>query len=44
MGRVMKVNAPEWVYMVIGCFSAIINGGVQPAFAVVFAEIIGVSI
>ena len=42
MGRVFAVNSPEWLFMAFGCFSAIINGGIQPAVAIVFAEIIGV--
>ena len=42
MGRVFAVNSPEWLFMAFGCFCAIINGGIQPAVAIVFAEIIGV--
>ena len=42
--RLMKMNAPEWKFIVLGCLSAIINGGVQPSFAVIFSKIIGVSI
>ena len=40
--RIMKMNAPEWMFIVGGCLAAIVNGGVQPAFAVIFAEILGV--
>ncbi|XP_036922022.1 ATP-dependent translocase ABCB1 isoform X2 [Sturnira hondurensis] len=40
--RVMKLNAPEWPYFVVGLFCAVINGGLQPAFSVVFARIVGV--
>lgn len=42
--RIMKMNAPEWLYIVIGCLGALVNGASQPAFAILFAEIIGVSI
>nr|XP_006823098.1 PREDICTED: multidrug resistance protein 1A-like [Saccoglossus kowalevskii] len=42
MGRIMKMNAPEWPYIMIGSLAAIINGAVQPAFAVVFSKIIGI--
>ena len=42
--RILKMNSSEWLYIVIGCFAAIINGGVQPAYAIVFSEILGVSI
>ncbi|KAM5303115.1 ATP-dependent translocase ABCB1 isoform 2-T2 [Glossophaga mutica] len=40
--KVMKLNAPEWPYFVVGIFCAIINGGLQPTFSVVFSKIIGV--
>ena len=43
LSRVFALNAPEWPYMLIGCICSILNGGVQPAFAIVFAEIMGVS-
>lgn len=40
--RVMKLNSPEWLYIVIGCISAVVMGLIQPAFALLFSEIIGV--
>uniref|UniRef100_A0A8C9I1G0 ATP binding cassette subfamily B member 1 n=1 Tax=Piliocolobus tephrosceles TaxID=591936 RepID=A0A8C9I1G0_9PRIM len=40
--RIMKLNLTEWPYFVVGVFCAIINGGLQPAFAVIFSKIIGV--
>ncbi|TFK07636.1 circadian-associated transcriptional repressor [Platysternon megacephalum] len=40
--KVMKLNKTEWPYFVVGTFSAIINGVLQPAFAIIFSEIIGV--
>ena len=43
MLRVMRMNAPEWWVILLGCLAAIGNGAVQPVFAVIFAEIIGVS-
>ncbi|KAK3108334.1 hypothetical protein FSP39_005774 [Pinctada imbricata] len=42
MFRVLRMNAPEWYLILFGCLAAIVNGGVQPAFAVIFAEILGV--
>ncbi|EMP26530.1 Multidrug resistance protein 1, partial [Chelonia mydas] len=39
--KVMKLNKSEWPYFVVGTFSAIINGALQPAFAIIFSEIIG---
>ncbi|XP_076435076.1 ATP-dependent translocase ABCB1-like isoform X2 [Babylonia areolata] len=40
--RLMRMNSPEWVYILLGCIAAILNGGVQPSFAVIFSKIIGV--
>lgn len=39
---VLKLNQPEWPYMVVGVLCATINGGMQPAFAVIFSKIIAV--
>ncbi|ELU12561.1 hypothetical protein CAPTEDRAFT_175467 [Capitella teleta] len=36
------MNSPEWIFIVGGCIGACLNGAVQPAFAVVFSEVIGV--
>lgn len=41
--KILKLNKTEWPYFVAGLLCAIINGGLQPAFAVIFSEIIGVS-
>uniref|UniRef100_A0A8C8ZZ72 ATP binding cassette subfamily B member 1 n=1 Tax=Prolemur simus TaxID=1328070 RepID=A0A8C8ZZ72_PROSS len=40
--RILKLNLTEWPYFVVGVFCAIINGGLQPAFSVIFSKIIGV--
>uniref|UniRef100_A0A8B9KU77 ATP-binding cassette sub-family B member 5 n=1 Tax=Astyanax mexicanus TaxID=7994 RepID=A0A8B9KU77_ASTMX len=39
---VLGLNKTEWPYMVLGVFCAIINGGMQPAFAIIFSKIISV--
>lgn len=44
MTRLIRVNAPEWLFIMIGCVAALVNGGIMPAFAVIFSEIIGVSV
>uniref|UniRef100_A0A8C4KYR4 ATP binding cassette subfamily B member 1 n=1 Tax=Equus asinus asinus TaxID=83772 RepID=A0A8C4KYR4_EQUAS len=41
--RILKLNITEWPYFVVGIFCAIINGGLQPAFSIIFSRIIGVS-
>uniref|UniRef100_A0A669QS70 ATP binding cassette subfamily B member 1 n=1 Tax=Phasianus colchicus TaxID=9054 RepID=A0A669QS70_PHACC len=40
--KVMKLNKKEWPYFVAGTLCAVINGALQPAFSVIFSEIIGV--
>ncbi|XP_011362437.1 multidrug resistance protein 1 isoform X1 [Pteropus vampyrus] len=40
--RILKLNITEWPYFVVGVFCALINGGLQPAFAVIFSKIIGI--
>uniref|UniRef100_A0A8C3NLD1 ATP-binding cassette sub-family B member 5 n=1 Tax=Geospiza parvula TaxID=87175 RepID=A0A8C3NLD1_GEOPR len=39
--KIMKLNKTEWPYFVVGTLCAIISGALQPAFAVIFSEIIG---
>ncbi|ESO94117.1 hypothetical protein LOTGIDRAFT_145119, partial [Lottia gigantea] len=41
-GRLIKTNSPEWYFILVGCFASLLNGGVQPAFAIIFAEVLGV--
>ena len=43
MGRVMKMNSPEWYLILIGCLAALLSGAVQPVFALIFSNILGVS-
>ncbi|XP_015263372.1 PREDICTED: multidrug resistance protein 1-like [Gekko japonicus] len=40
--KIMNLNKSEWPYFLVGTLSAIINGALQPAFSVIFSEIIGV--
>ncbi|KAM8980890.1 ATP-dependent translocase ABCB1-like [Sarcophilus harrisii] len=40
--RILKMNKTEWPYFVVGTFCAIINGGLEPAFSVIFSRIIGI--
>lgn len=40
--RLMKMNSSEWLWILLGCVGAIINGGLQPAFAVIFADMLTV--
>ncbi|KAJ8353931.1 hypothetical protein SKAU_G00214980 [Synaphobranchus kaupii] len=40
--KVLRLNLPEWPYIVVGIICATINGGMQPAFAIIFSKIIAV--
>ncbi|XP_067862964.1 ATP-binding cassette, sub-family B (MDR/TAP), member 4 isoform X2 [Heptranchias perlo] len=40
--NILKMNKTEWPYLLVGSFCAVINGVLQPAFALIFSEIIGV--
>ncbi|KFQ98266.1 Multidrug resistance protein 1, partial [Nipponia nippon] len=38
--RILALNKPEWLYVLLGVIAAAISGGVHPAFAVIFGKII----
>ncbi|XP_067869087.1 ATP-binding cassette, sub-family B (MDR/TAP), member 4 isoform X2 [Heterodontus francisci] len=38
--NILKMNKTEWPYMLVGTLCSIINGALQPAFALIFSEII----
>ncbi|XP_071385297.1 ATP-dependent translocase ABCB1 [Centroberyx affinis] len=40
--KVLRLNLPEWPYIVVGIICATINGAMQPAFAIIFSKIIAV--
>ncbi|XP_075465262.1 bile salt export pump-like isoform X2 [Ascaphus truei] len=39
--RVLKYNAPEWPYLLVGSIGAAINGAVSPLYALLFSQILG---
>uniref|UniRef100_A0A8D0SLP0 Bile salt export pump n=1 Tax=Sus scrofa TaxID=9823 RepID=A0A8D0SLP0_PIG len=39
--RILKVNAPEWPYMLVGGVGAAVNGTVTPFYAFLFSQILG---
>ncbi|XP_049977882.1 bile salt export pump [Alexandromys fortis] len=41
--RILKFNAPEWHYMLVGAVSASVNGAVTPIYCFIFSQILGVS-
>uniref|UniRef100_A0A1A8RVJ5 ATP-binding cassette, sub-family B (MDR/TAP), member 4 n=2 Tax=Nothobranchius rachovii TaxID=451742 RepID=A0A1A8RVJ5_9TELE len=40
--QVLRLNRSEWPYILVGLFSAIVNGAIQPLFAILFSKIITV--
>ncbi|XP_008542571.1 bile salt export pump isoform X2 [Equus przewalskii] len=39
--RILKFNAPEWPYMLVGAVGAAVNGTVTPVYAFLFSQILG---
>ncbi|NXN07396.1 ABCBB protein, partial [Indicator maculatus] len=39
--RILKYNASEWPYMVVGSLAAAVNGAVNPLYALLFSQILG---
>ncbi|NXE46511.1 ABCBB protein, partial [Casuarius casuarius] len=39
--RILKYNASEWPYMVLGSLGAAVNGAVSPLYALLFSQILG---
>nr|XP_022306676.1 multidrug resistance protein 1B-like isoform X2 [Crassostrea virginica] len=42
IGKIMRMNSPEWVYITLGCICSVIVGAIQPAFAFLMAEFLKV--
>ncbi|GCC21007.1 hypothetical protein chiPu_0000170 [Chiloscyllium punctatum] len=40
--HILKMNKTEWPYILVGTFCSVLNGVLQPAFALIFSEIIAV--
>ncbi|CAF1014116.1 unnamed protein product [Rotaria sordida] len=40
--KMLKMNKPEWLFIVIGCIACLCNGGIQPAFGVVLSKLTAV--
>lgn len=41
--KIMKMNSPEWLIILVGCLASIISGASLPVYALVFGDIVGVS-
>lgn len=42
--KILKLNKTEWPYFVVGTVCAIANGALQPAFSIIFSEMIALSV
>lgn len=42
--KILKLNKTEWPYFVVGTLCAVANGARQPAFSIIFSEMIAVSL
>lgn len=40
--RILKYNQPEWPYMLLGSLGAAVNVSVNPIYAILFSQILGV--
>ena len=40
--RVIKMNLPEWPYILLGLLGSIVMGGAMPVYAILFGEVLGV--
>ncbi|XP_037948029.1 multidrug resistance protein homolog 49-like [Teleopsis dalmanni] len=40
--QLMKLNAPEWRYLLTGCIAAIIHGAICPVWAILFGDFFGI--
>uniref|UniRef100_A0A8B9YLX6 ATP binding cassette subfamily B member 4 n=1 Tax=Bos mutus grunniens TaxID=30521 RepID=A0A8B9YLX6_BOSMU len=40
--EMLKLNKTEWPYLVVGTLCAVANGALQPAFSVIFSEMIAI--
>ncbi|XP_070326213.1 phosphatidylcholine translocator ABCB4 isoform X2 [Odocoileus virginianus] len=40
--KILKLNKTEWPYLVVGTLCAVANGALQPAFSVIFSEMIAI--
>lgn len=44
MMRILRLNTPEWQYLLIGSIAAVAVGASLPIFAILFGEFYGVRI
>ena len=40
--KILRLNKPEWIFILGGCLTALINGGIEPAFAFLLSRLVAV--
>ncbi|CAF2677139.1 unnamed protein product [Rotaria sp. Silwood2] len=40
--EMLIMNKPEWPFIIVGCFSCICNGGIQPVLGIILSKLIAV--
>jgi hypothetical protein len=43
LSRIIALNKPEWLHVLVGCVAAAAVGFTLPLFAILFGEVYGVS-
>jgi hypothetical protein len=41
--RLLSMNSPEWIIVLIGCLACVVNGAAESIFAVLLAKIVNVT-
>lgn len=39
MWKLIKVNSPEWIYLLFGCIGCTMNGGLVPIYAYFYGQV-----
>lgn len=39
MWKLIKVNSPEWIYLLFGCIGCSVNGGLVPIYAYFYGQV-----
>ncbi|CAF4806773.1 unnamed protein product [Rotaria sp. Silwood1] len=40
--KLLALNKPEWIYILFGCITSLINGGIEPDFALILSKLVSV--
>ncbi|CAF4259566.1 unnamed protein product, partial [Rotaria sp. Silwood2] len=40
--KLLTLNKPEWIYILFGCITSLINGGIEPTFALILSKLVSV--